>query len=90
MHRSVGPDEMRLWILRELAEEVPKPLSITFGKWQFSKVPTDWKMGNLTPFFKKEVRQMQYTTGQSATLVSGKIMENILLETMLWHMENKR
>lgn len=53
VRRSVGSDEMRLWILGELAEEVPRPLSITFEKlWQFS----DWKMENLTLFFKSEGR----------------------------------
>lgn len=53
VHRSVGPDEMHPRILGELAEEVLKPLLIIFEKlWQFSEVPTDWKVGNLTPFFK--------------------------------------
>lgn len=38
VHKSMGPDE----ILRELADEVAKPLSITFEKlWQPSEVLTD-------------------------------------------------
>ena len=53
--KSVGPGELHLWVLRELVDESAQPLSTVFEKaWQSHKVPTDWKRGNITPFFKRE------------------------------------
>jgi len=64
----MGPDEMHLWVLRELADEIAKLLSIMFERsWRSREVPTDWRRDSITPFLKREKRKIRGTTSQSAS-----------------------
>jgi len=58
VHKSVEPVKVHLWVGRELADEVAKPLPIIFDKvWQSGEVPNDWNRGNITPIFKKAKKE---------------------------------
>ena len=78
VHKSMAPDEIFPWDLRELVNEVAKPLPER--TWQSGEVPTDWKRGTTTSIFKKGKKEDPRNHRTiSLTSVPDKIMEQILL-----------
>ncbi|KAK4828050.1 hypothetical protein QYF61_023088 [Mycteria americana] len=86
-HKSMGPDEIHPRVLKELAEVLTKPLSIIYQQsWLTGEVPADWRLGNVTPIYKK-VRKEDPGNYRplSLTWVPGKLMEQIILSAITWH-----
>eukprot|EP00061_Rhincodon_typus_P003205 g19533.t1 len=53
-----GPDELNPGVLKDIAEEIVEALVVIFQETlEPGRVREDWKIANVTPLFKKGVRQ---------------------------------
>ncbi|CAM4551596.1 unnamed protein product [Lepidochelys kempii] len=91
-HKSMGPDALHPRVLKELADVISEPLAIIFeNSWQLGRVPDDWKKANVVPIFKKG-RKEDPGNYRSVSLTSlpGKITEQVLKESILKHLEERK
>ena len=87
----MGPDEMHPRALRELFYIVAKLLLMMFEKsWQSDEVCGGWKEGEVTPIFKKGTKDDSGNCrAASLASVPEEIVEQILLEALQGHMEDR-
>ncbi|KFV80058.1 RNA-directed DNA polymerase from mobile element jockey, partial [Struthio camelus australis] len=92
IHKSMGPDGMHPRVLRELADVIARPLSIILERsWRSGEVPEDWKKANVTPAFKKGKKEEPGNSRPvSLASIPGKVMEQLLLEIITKHVEDKK
>ncbi|CAM4571986.1 unnamed protein product [Caretta caretta] len=92
VHKSMGPDELHPRVLKELAAVIAEPLAIIFeNSWRTGEVPDDWKKANVVPIFKKGKKEDPGNYRPvSLTSVPGKIMEQVLKESILKHLEERK
>ena len=86
--KSPGPDGWHPRILRELAPNIAKPLSILLQKsLKESHIPPSWKEGHITPIFKKGKKSSPANYRPvSLTSIISKIMESFLRDEIINHM----
>ncbi|TRZ07979.1 hypothetical protein HGM15179_019124 [Zosterops borbonicus] len=90
VHKSVGRDGIHSRVMRELADELVKLLSIIYQEsWITGEVPDDWKLANVTPIQKKG-RKEDPGNYRSVRLTSvpGKVMEQFILSVIMQHLQD--
>jgi len=86
-HKSMRLDGIHQRVLRELAEELAKPLSIICQQsWLTGEVPDDWRIASVTLIYKKGRKQDPWNNRPvRLTSVPGKIMERFTLSALTGH-----
>jgi len=79
-------------VLRELVEELAKPLSIIYQhSWLTGEVPDDWRITSVTPIYKKHWKEDPGNHRPvSLTSVPGKIMERFILSVLTGHVKDNQ
>ncbi|GAB0177922.1 mitochondrial enolase superfamily member 1 [Grus japonensis] len=91
-HKSMGPDGIHLWVLRELLEVLTKPLFMIYQQsWLAREVPVDWRLANVTPIYKKGWKEDPGNYRPlGLTSVPWKVMEQIILSAIMWHVQDNQ
>ncbi|CAM4533257.1 unnamed protein product [Lepidochelys olivacea] len=91
-HKSMGPDALHPRVLKKLADVIAEPLAIIFeNSWRSGVVTDNWKKANVVPIFRKgKEEDPGYYRPASLTSVPGKIMEQLLKESILKHLEERK
>ncbi|KAJ7405774.1 hypothetical protein BTVI_67747 [Pitangus sulphuratus] len=77
-------------VMRELAEELSKPLSIIYQQsWLTWEVPDDWKLTNATSIQKKGQKEdLENYRHVGLTSVPDKVMEQIIRSAITQHLQD--
>ncbi|GAB0183195.1 mitochondrial enolase superfamily member 1 [Grus japonensis] len=89
-HKSMGQDEIHPMVVSELAEVLTKTLSIIYQQyWLTGDFPADWRLANVMPIYKKGRKEDPGNYRPvSLTSVLGKVMEQIVLSSIIWHVQD--
>ncbi|KFO60577.1 RNA-directed DNA polymerase from mobile element jockey, partial [Corvus brachyrhynchos] len=90
--KSMGPDGVHPRVMRELADELAKPLSIIYQQsWLTGEVSGDWKLANVMPIHKKGRKEdLSNYRPVSLTSIPGKVIEQFILSTIIQHLQDGR
>ncbi|GAB0207699.1 mitochondrial enolase superfamily member 1 [Grus japonensis] len=92
IHKSMGSDGMHPRVLREMADVIAKQLLIIFERsWRTGEVPEDGRKANVTLVFKKGKKEDPGNYRPvSLTSIPGKMMEQLILDVISKHVEEKK
>ena len=90
--KSQGPDGINPRVLKECGSSLSKPLAVIYQKSLDTGIlPSDFKRANITPIFKKGSRSSPGNYRPvSITSVPCKILESIIRDEMLEHLERNK
>ena len=90
--KSPGSDGIHPRVLKELAKELKMPLFIIFRKSLDTGIlPKVWKIANVSPIFKKGSKHLAANYRPvSLTAVACKVMESLVNDAIIIHMEKKQ
>ena len=91
-YKSMGPYGIHPRVLRELAEELARTLSIIYQQsWLTGEDLDDWRITSVTPIYKKGQKEDLWNyRSVSLTLMPGKIMERFILSALTRHVKDTR
>lgn len=91
-NKSQGSDNIHPKLLRETAESIAKPVTTLFNtSMELGKIPKDWKHANITPIHKKGPKHnVSNYRPISLTSILCKIMEKLIRDSIMDHMEENR
>ncbi|NXU09502.1 PO11 protein, partial [Pardalotus punctatus] len=92
VHKSMGPNGIHPRVMRELADELVKLLSIVYQQSCLTgEVLDDWKLANVMPIYKKGRKEDpgNYRPG-SLTSVLGKVTEQFIVSAITKHLQDGR
>ena len=85
VNKACGPDQIPGIVLKRCSKTLAEPLSIIFNTiYNTGMVPSDWKLANVVPIFKKgDKKSVKNYRPISLTCICSKIMERIVQEEIL-------
>ena len=88
--KAAGPDGLHCKLLYELRDFLCEPLARFFNRsLQDGEVPDQWRQAHVSPIFKKgDKKQAENYQPVSLTCVVCKIMESIVRDKLMLHMES--
>ncbi|PKU41317.1 rna-directed dna polymerase from mobile element jockey-like [Limosa lapponica baueri] len=90
--KSMRLDGIHPRVLRKLVKVLTQPFFIIYQQsWLTGEVPADWHLANVMPISKKGQKEDpgNYRPA-SLTSVPGKVMEQIILHAITWHVQDNQ